>query len=162
MPRRKHSRQAIELELFPFLSVLVCTIGTLILLIVVVTAQIAGNQRQVIIVAKSENGQNQSKTPRYIECQKNGIIIYPNQEFVSKQDIGMPNSALEKLLAEVSARRDREYLIVAIRPDGINVFEEVRSLVEQKNIDIGFEPIDEGWRLKVKDLPSRISNETTL
>ncbi|PSB42786.1 hypothetical protein C7B80_26250 [Cyanosarcina cf. burmensis CCALA 770] len=62
----------------------------------------------------------------------------------------------------MSERRDREYLIVAVRPDGIDVFKEVRRLVEQKNIDIGFEPIDEGWRLKLKDLPSRMSNETPI
>jgi biopolymer transport protein ExbD len=162
MSRRKHSRKAIELELFPFLSVLVCTIGTLILLIIVVTAQILGNQRQVTIVAKSENGQNKSKNPRYIECQKDGIIIHPSQKFVSRQEIGISNSVLEKLLVEMSERREREYLIIAVRPDGIDVFKEVRRLVEQKNIDIGFEPIDEGWRLKLKDLPSRMSNETTI
>ena len=151
MHRRTHSRKSIELELFPFLSVLVCTIGTLILLIVVVTAQISGNQRQITIVAKSENGQNQAKTPRYIECQKDGILIYPEKEFVSKQEIDMPNSALEKLLAQVSDRREQEYLIVAVRPDGIDVFDKVRDMVEQKRIDIGYEPIDEGWQLKVKE-----------
>ncbi|WP_146139835.1 hypothetical protein [Chroococcidiopsis thermalis] len=106
--------------------------------------------------------QYQTKTPRYIECQKDGPIIHSSQKFVSKQEIGISNSVLEKLLVEMSERRDREYLIVAVRPDGIDVFKEVRRLVEQKNIDIGFEPIDEGWRLKLKDLPSRMSNETPI
>ena len=63
----------------------------------------------------------------------------------------MPNSALEKLLAQVSDRREQEYLIVAVRPDGIDVFDKVRDMVEQKRIDIGYEPIDEGWQLKVKE-----------
>lgn len=151
MPRRGSPRPAIELELFPFLSVLVCTIGTLILLIIVVTSQILSNQRQVTIVARSESGQNQTKTPRYIECQGNGIIIYPSQDLVLKEDIDSPSSALRRLLDEVSRRRNEEYLIVAIRPDGIDVFDKVRNLIEKENIDIGFEPIDEGWRLKVKN-----------
>lgn len=147
---RSRSRRAIEVELFPFLSVLVCVIGSLILLIVVVTVQISSNQRQVTIVAR-EDGQNQAKVPRYVECRSDGIIIHPEQTFVAKEDINRSNSALQNLLAEVSFNRDKEYLIVAVRPDGIEVFQEVRDLVEQQNIDIGFEPIDEGWQLKVQD-----------
>ncbi len=151
MPRGGSPRPAIELELFPFLSVLVCTIGTLILLIIVVTSQILSNQRQVTIIARSESGQNQTKIPRYIECQGNGIIIHPSQDLVLKKDIDSPSSALRRLLNEVSSRRNEEYLIVAIRPDGIDVFDKVRNLIEKENIDIGFEPIDEGWRLKIKN-----------
>ncbi len=151
MHRKSIRRQAIELELFPFLSILVCTIGTLILLIIVVTSQILSSQRQVTIIARSEHGQNQTKTPRYIECQGNGIIIHPNQELVLKEDIDSPSSALRRLLDEVSSRRNQEYLIVAIRPDGIDVFDKVRSLIERENIDIGFEPIDEGWQLKIQN-----------
>ncbi|OKH26342.1 hypothetical protein [Chroogloeocystis siderophila] len=150
----RSSRRSIEVELFPFLSVLVCVIGSLILLIVVVTAQISTNQRQVTIVAR-ENGQNQAKTPRYIECRSDGIVIYPEQTFVNREDINRSNSALQSLLAEVSFNRDKEYLIVAIRPDGIDVFQEVRTLVERQNIDIGFEPIDEGWQLKVQDAATK-------
>lgn len=150
MHRKSIRRQPIELELFPFLSILVCTIGTLILLIIVVTSQILSNQRQVTIIARSEHGQNQNKTPRYIECQGNGIIIHPSQELVLKEDLDLPSSALRRLLDEVSSRRNQEYLIVAIRPDGIDVFDKVRSLIEQENIDIGFEPIDESWRLKIQ------------
>ena len=151
MPRKESPRRVIELELFPFLSVLVCTIGTLILLIIVVTSQILSNQRQVTIIARSESGQNQTKIPRYIECQGNGIIIHPSQDLVLKEDIDSPSSALRRLLDEVSSRRNEEYLIVAIRPDGIDVFDKVRNLIEKENIDIGFEPIDEGWRLKIKN-----------
>ncbi|PPS44788.1 hypothetical protein [Chroococcidiopsis sp. TS-821] len=148
------SRRTIEVELFPFLSVLVCVIGSLILLIVVVTAQIASNQRQVTIVAR-EDGQNQAKVPRYIECRSDGIIIHPEQSFVSREEINHAHSALQNLLAEVSLNKDKEYLIVAVRPDGIDVFQEVRALVEQQNIDIGFEPIDAGWQLKVQDAATR-------
>ena len=150
MPRQSGSRRAIEVELFPFLSVLVCTIGSLILVIVVVTAQIMSNQRQVTIVAR-EAGKNQTKTPHYIECRGDGIIIHPGQEFVPQADIDAADSSLQKLLTEVSLNQKSRYLIVAVRPDGIDVFQQVRSLVEQRNIDIGFEPIDQGWQLKIKE-----------
>ncbi|MCU0534678.1 MAG: hypothetical protein MUD14_12365 [Hydrococcus sp. Prado102] len=153
MRRRSSSRPLIEIELFPFLSILACTIGTLILLIIVMTTQLFDSQREVTILAKTENneeGKNRSKTPRYIECRNDGIIIHPSQEFVTKNDIESSNSALKKLLNEVKQNSDKEYLIVAIRPDGIEVFKKIRDLIEQKGIDIGYEPIDKDWTLKIE------------
>jgi len=151
MRRRSISRQLNNVELFPFLSVLVCTIGTLILLIIVASSQILSAQSEVAIIAKSEDGKNRNKRPHYVECRQEGIIIHPSQKFVSNKDITNSSSALGQLIAQVSARKDQEYVIVAVRPDGFKVFNQVRTLLEQADIDIGFEPIDENWKLKIKD-----------
>lgn len=143
-------KQPTEVELFPFLSILACTIGTLILLIIVLTTQ-AMNKQEVTIVAKTEeNGVNKSKTPRYIECRDDGVVLHPSKEFVSRFDINKPNSPLQKLIAEVKANKNKQYLIVALRPDGIDVFNQVRNLVEGEGIDIGYEPVDFGWQLTVE------------
>jgi len=150
MARTRRKRQNIEIELFPFLSILACTIGTLILLIIVVTAQSLSDERQVTIVAKTEEGKNATKTPRYIECRSNGVVIYPSEEFVSLSNLERTNSPFQQLLREVRRNRNKEYLIVAIRPDSFDVFEQVRDLIEAQNIDIGYEPIDEGWILKIQ------------
>jgi biopolymer transport protein ExbD len=153
MARRSPSRRAIEIELFPFLSVLACTIGTLILLIIVLATNLFTGEREVTIVAKNEAGEqgnNQKKTPRYIECRQDGIVIHPSQEFVAKKDLKKPNTALTKLINDVKNNRDREYLIAAIRPDGIEVFQQVRNLIEQERIDLGYEPIEKDWKLKIE------------
>jgi biopolymer transport protein ExbD len=149
MPKRITKRSVTEIELFPFLSVLACTIGVLILLIIVLMAQTFSNQRQVTIVARTENGQNQNKQPRYIECRSDGII-HPGEQFVSLTALNLSYSPLQTLLEEVKINRDKQYLIVAIRPDGIEVFDKVRALIESEGIDIGYEPIDEGWTLKIQ------------
>ena len=151
MPRRHISRSNIELELFPFLSVLACTIGTLILLIIVITIETFGSQREVTIIARNEQGLNQTKTPRYIETRGDGIIIHPQQVFVSVEEIDNPSSPLTELLAEVKENKDSVYLIVAIRPDGIDIFNQVRSYIELQGIDIGYEPIEADWQLKIKE-----------
>ncbi|MBR8827636.1 MAG: hypothetical protein DSM107014_06955 [Gomphosphaeria aponina SAG 52.96 = DSM 107014] len=144
--------QVIEMDLFPFLSVLVCTIGTLILLIVAMMSQTLSDEKEINIIASSdEGGVNQSKIPRYIECLKNGVIIYPSEVFVPLADLSKPNGALDQLLQEISSKKHQEYLIVAIKPDGIEVFQEVRYLVEKLGIDLGYEPIDEGWKLKIQE-----------
>lgn len=144
--QKKHT----EVELFPFLSILACTIGTLVLLIIVLTTQ-ALNKQEVTIVAKTEEGGvNKSKTPRYIECREDGVVLHPSEEFVSKFEINKPNSPLQKLIAEVKANKNKQYLIVALRPDGIDIFNEIRNLVEGEGIDIGYEPVDFGWKLTVE------------
>lgn len=151
MRRRTISRQKADVELFPFLSILACTIGTLILLIIVMTTQ-ALNQREVTIVMKTEDekGTNQNKTPRYIECRDDGVILHPSEEFVPLAKLKDPNSALQKLITQVKKNRDREYLIVALRPDGIDVFNSIRERVENEKIDIGYEPVEFGWKLTTK------------
>ena len=148
--RRRINSHKIELELFPFLSVLACTIGSLILLIIVVSTQTLDTNPEVTIVAKIENGTNRGKKPRYIECREDGVIIYPSQEFIPLNQLAQPNSPLLSLIAQVKANRDKEYVIVALRPKGIEVFQTVRDLIEQEEIDIGYEPIEEGWTLKIQ------------
>lgn len=149
MSRKRKSHQKTELELFPFLSVLACTIGSLILLIIVISTQTLNSNPEVKIIAQTEDGVNQKKQPRYIESKEDGVILYPSQEFVAKNQLANPNSALTKLIQEVSNNRDKEYIIIAIRPKGIEVFEQVRNMLEKEKIDIGYEPIEEGWTLKV-------------
>lgn len=149
MRRRTIAKNHTEVELFPFLSILACTIGTLILLIIVLTTQ-ALEQQEVTIVAKTEKGENQRKTPRYIECRRDGVILYPSEEFVPQEQLANPNSALQKLIAQVKKNKDKEYLIVALRPDGIDIFELVRNLVEGEGIDIGYEPVDSTWKLIIQ------------
>lgn len=149
MRRRTITKNRTEVELFPFLSILACTIGTLILLIIVLTTQ-ALEQQEVTIVAKTESGENRSKAPRYIECRQDGVVLYPSEEFVPKEQLDNPDSALQKLIAQVKANKNQEYLIVALRPNGIDVFEQVRNLVEGEGIDIGYEPVDSTWKLTIE------------
>ena len=149
MRRRNIARHHTEVELFPFLSILACTIGTLILLIIVLTTQ-ALEQQEVTIIARTEKGENQRKVPRYIECREDGVVLHPSEEFVPEEQLDNPNSALQKLIDRVKANKDREYLIVALRPNGIDVFERIRNLVEGEGIDIGYEPVDSTWKLIIE------------
>lgn len=151
MRRRIKSSSRVETELFPFLSVLACTIGTLILLIIVVSTENLSGDRSVKIIAKTEEGVNLKKQPRYIECQEDGVLIHPNEVFVSLAAIEQPNSALKKFIEEVKQKQDSEYVIVAIRPSGIEVFQKVRNLIETEGLDIGYEPIEEDWQLKIQE-----------
>lgn len=139
---------SISIELFPFLSVLACTIGSLVLLIIVVTAQTMGNQRVVTIIARAEEGAVNVKSPHYVECLEDGVILHPEEEFVDIDSLAQPDSPLSIFLSNIAERSEQEYLIMAVRPDGIETFYQIRELAREMEIDFGYEPIDEGWKLR--------------
>lgn len=153
MPRRNiYHKQRAEVELFPFLSVLACTIGTLILLIIVLTTQ-ALEPQEAIIVAKTEKdskGANKKKTPLYIECREDGFVLHPSKEFAPRADLYDEKSPLRKTIAKLKANKDEQYLIVILRPDGIEMFNKIRERVQEEGVDIGYEPLEFGLELKIE------------
>ena len=153
MSRRNiYRKQQTEVELFPFLSVLACTIGTLILLIIVLTTQ-ALEPQEAIVVAKTEEdskGANKNKIPLYIECRKDGFVLHPSKEFAPRADLYDEKSPLRKLVAELKTQKEEKYLIVILRPDGLEMFNKIRELVTKEEIDIGYEPLEFGLDLKIE------------
>ena len=153
MSRRNiYRKKKTEVELFPFLSVLACTIGTLILLIVVMTTQALEPQEAVIVAKTDEDsrGANKTKTPLYIECRKDGFILHPKKEFAPRADFYDKKSSFGKMIANLKANKDKEYLIVILRPDGLEMFNKLRNLVKEEGIDIGYEPLEFGLELKIE------------
>ena len=153
MPRRNiYRKQQTEIELFPFLSVLACTIGTLILLIIVLTTQ-ALEPQEAIVVAKTEDdskGANKNKIPIYIECREDGFVLHPSKEFAPRADLYDEKSPLRKLVATLKSQKEEKYLIVILRPDGLEMFNKIRELVTKEEIDIGYEPLEFGLELKIE------------
>ena len=153
MSRRNiRRRQQTEVELFPFLSVLACTIGTLILLIIVLTTQALEPQEAVIVAKADEDsqGSNTNKTPLYIEAREDGFILHPSKDFAPRADLYDEQSPLRKTIANLKANKDKQYLILILRPDGLEMFEKARELVQKEGIDIGYEPLEYGLDLKIE------------
>lgn len=153
MSRRNiYRKRQTEVELFPFLSVLACTIGTLILLIVVLTTQALEPQEAVVVAKIDENskGGNRNKSPIYIESRQDGFILHPSKEFAPRADLYDEQSPLRKTIADLKANKDKKYLILILRPDGLEMFDKVRQLVEQDGVDIGYEPLEYGLELKIE------------
>ena len=150
--RNLYRKKPTEVELFPFLSVLACTIGTLILLIIVMTTQALEPQEAVVIAKTDEDskGSNKSKAPLYIESRKDGFVLHPSKEFAPRADFYDENSPLRKTIANVKKNKDEQYLILILRPDGLEMFNLLRGLVREEGIDIGYEPLEFGLELKIE------------
>ena len=67
------------------------------------------------------------------------------------RDRANSDSLLIDFLQKVSRNREKEYILVVIRPSGIENFNLVRELVELRNIDIGFVPFREKRPLIIKN-----------
>jgi len=139
-----------EAELFPFLAVLACMIGTLILIIIVVTTGVLGEKRSITLVARDDDGRSVLLKPHYVEVRGDGVLLHPGLEFVPAAAVGSSDTALRRLLRQVEARKEAEYVIVAVRPDGFTLFDEVRDQVEGRGIQIGYEPVDTNWTLRIR------------
>ncbi|WP_448514761.1 hypothetical protein [Parathermosynechococcus lividus] len=142
-------RQPLQLDLFPFLSILACTIGTLILLVVVISVSSLTRERTTVQILARETAQNDGRAPRYLECRRDGVVIHPQRQLVPQSQLASNTSLLAIYLANLRNRGDREYVIIAVRPDGFPCFEQVREQVERAGLAIGYEPFNAEWELCV-------------
>ncbi len=141
MARRKP--QDPEISLFPFLSVLAAVMGTLILIIAGMSQIALARPRQGVDVQAFKPGK---KTPIFVECRKNGLVIHPDDPMSGKgtevsrgelEDIGSPWHTLRSRLEMDS----RHYLMLLVRPDGVASFNQALDSVSGRNIDVGYEPL---------------------
>ena len=146
--RKVHSASENTLQLFPFLSVVACTLGSIMLLIIIISTKVAADAQQNLLTLP-ENEQEIDLTDKevvYIECSEAGVNLYPSGQFVSEDQIDVSSSQLNQFLSEVQ-EQENGMVYVLIRPSGVGIFDEVRNLIEQKGIEFRYEPIDENWQL---------------
>lgn len=141
MARRKTKDP--EFSLFPFLSVLVSVMGTLILIIAGMTQiGLAVPKQRVEIDAFDPS----KKNPVYVECQKEGVLIHPDDPtngapvFVTRYRMDDPDSAWYALKTRLQYDSTR-YLQMLVRQDGVRTFNDVRAAVSDTGIDVGYEPL---------------------
>jgi hypothetical protein len=141
--KRQLTASSQPLSLFSFLDILGGTIGILTLIIAVFMIQMAiGNQ---IVQLVPEGGSTQEKIASYIICNGSGEIEIHDQGGSYITNIG--DARILTLFNSIKASSDR-YLILGVRPNGFNDFKVLRDRAESQRITIGYEPLDEGWRLR--------------
>lgn len=145
------SNHKVSVELFPFLSVLACTIGSLILLIVLISSQAFSENKKVTIIPRTSSEATKSKQPFYVELRKDEVILHPSKEYVAIEDTFDFGSPFMELLSEVERNQNEKYIIIAVRPSGYEIFDRVRNEIEQRGLDLGYEPIDEEWELEIRN-----------
>jgi len=169
--RRVRQRVFAPPSLFPFLSVLVCLIGTLIFLAVAVAPTslekaAAGIELEIIQGAHTHN-----KEPIILECSAGQARSLDGVYSFAESAEGAGSSFLSSLYSgpftrfvENLSRYDQQkYVLFLVKPDGLSVFETLRGKLMQRNrekcvssVFVIEELAAESVKQMQKELPGRV------
>jgi len=85
---------------------------------------------------------NTAKAPFYIDCHHDGVILYPGATNITWEALQLPDNAVEKLLNQIQANQQTQYVVVMARPDSVKVFRQVRKMVGTHQIDVGYDVVN--------------------
>jgi hypothetical protein len=118
---RRHKNDGASISLLPILSIQKCTMGVMVVIICAQTMVSIGKTADQYLEIV---GGVQDRQAVYVECQAKGVLIHPEKTEVALDMLKGPGpSAFHQLLDELAAAKDRKYLVLLIRPDGIATFE---------------------------------------
>ena len=143
-------------DLSSFMSVLIMTIGCLVVLLVSNVIIIISNPENtsistVVRAAVEAVGDdnlsattpfpygNRLKEPTYVDVYKDRLIIYPGEEIVPLPDLEREGNAFELLVNQIENNNSREYVVFLVRPHAALVVRRLKKMVKVKGIDVGFE-----------------------
>lgn len=138
--------QAPPVSLFPFLSILVCLMGVLAFVMVSIAVLAATNPTVRIAELPTRANGNGGKTPVFVECHGDHLVIHPERTEQPLATLELPGSPFQRLVERLDAS-DREYAFFTIYPEGIEAFLQARNVIEARGLDLGYEPMLDGWQL---------------
>lgn len=154
-----------QISLFPIFNILVCTLGVLIFILVTVVTVSLGVGKTISLVPDMKGTHRHQKKPTYVEWNGTDLIVHPSmqkvnididlkkfktyEEIYAYLDKIIEGSPMKAVLNNIIEHRDSNYLLVLVRPSGFSNFIILRGYIEDKKIDIGYEPIDQGWNIRI-------------
>lgn len=101
-----------------------------------------------------DDGVKVTLRPILVECAASGYTMHPSKERfplvegdLSELDKLTVDAALKRFLKQVDGRKQREYLVFLIHPNGVEAFRALRRYVENEHakVRIGWEPFAREW-----------------
>ena len=155
MARSKHRKKSRGqgVDLFSFLNIMTATIGVQTLLLVVFALQIKPGIQSVQLLPAG--GAGAGKQGNYIICNGNGNLeVLESGKRIQKLSIS--NDEIDVILDRINSRPRPQYVVIGVRPNGFNDFESIRSKLEYREMQFGYEPIEKNLEIKFpkRDLDS--------
>ena len=94
--------------------------------------------------------QNLRQDPVYLDVEANRLIIYPEQKVVHERDLLFEGNEFEQLLDQVEQIKDRRYIVLLLRPGSAVFHRKLRQVIQDRGIDVGFEPWEAGREIIVE------------
>jgi hypothetical protein len=148
---RRQAKEKIDIDVVPYLSIMVIVLKLLSLILIVVVLRIAVNPLGRRIVSlnlfTSRGAVVSPKEPTYIDCWPDKWVIYPGEANLPVEEIWNPNNILIETLDKVSAKKDKEYVVVMIRPGAVKTYRMLRPLIDRRGIEVGKDVVDASFKV---------------
>lgn len=142
-------------DLLPFIAIMMCLLGTLLLVTMSLAAINVGAGAGEGWVPQSAPG---AKAPVLIEWDGR-YAAWHNETGIEKLEVDFlrvaphglrsGTGALDPLLNYLEAHGKDHYALFAVRPDGFANFRQLAALFETRQIEIGSEPLEAGKPVKL-------------
>ena len=153
-------------SLFPMFNILICTLGVFIFILSTLATISIGVGKSVVIIPETKNGETHNKIPVYIEWNGYDLVLHPSKETIRFAidirkietykktyeyiDEKIKSTEFETLFNDLSRNKEKKYIILLIRPSGFDNLRDIRGYIENKGIDIGYEPINQLLNLRIR------------
>ena len=87
---------------------------------------------------------NMSRDPIYVDVQPQRVVIYPDKQEISANELDAPDNIFERFLDQVQPQRDTRYIILLLSPESASLQRKLREAIRQHGIEVGLEPWEPG------------------
>src|SRR5262249_47025282 len=111
-------------------------------------------QKYSLVPYKGRRGDN--RRPLYLECTASGLVFHPDRLTLEGANMSAQNirTEVEKRLARrrgagtaANGKDDQSYLLMLVRPTGIETYYQTLAALEGVKVDFGYEMIEPDWVL---------------
>jgi hypothetical protein len=145
-------------DLLPFIAILMCMLGCLLLVTMSVAALSMGPGAGEGWIPTRDPSQT-TKIPVLIEWDGTNLLVHRNGQqeqikwtkpstfefqgmtLLRKDDKAEENPALDRLYSDLQTSNSTHYALFAVRPSGFDDFSLMVSTFRSRDIEVGFEPI---------------------
>ena len=132
--------------LFSFLDILAAAVGTLVLIIAAMLALSLPEVEQGIEAGAPGN----QRQPVFVECTRAGLLLHPDGVDVP-QAVIKTSETWSSLLRELVESAEQRYLILLVRPGGLDSFRVAESMANALELEVGYDPIYDAGPVVIKE-----------
>lgn len=136
-------RQPASISLFPFLSVLMCAIGTLVLVICGMTLLSLESGQQTFVVTieeqgKTRRGQAFKQQPIYVVCAGTGLTIFRSSSEQEKLPTDeLDDARMRQLVSELRNLQGKRWPVLFVKPSGLDHMTRLYKRLQAADIKVG-------------------------
>ena len=131
--------------MLPFISILMCTLGCLLLVTMSMAMINIGPAVGEGWRLEETSSAGTRKKPVLVEWDGKTAVIHRDDRAAAVPGDTIPFS----ILKDFENKRDSEYVLIAVRPTGFENFNQFTEQFRKLNISVGYEPIAQSRRVRL-------------